>query len=291
MAKAYAKNADFQLSDKFWKTYKPDAVKDTGLGEALRKYEKARVIAEKLGNEKDVGHFEPNEAAKAWALVCKTLGDVATALPAVATALDKARAKSGIKPADATSMQNLGDAIEKAAKQLNAHSHPSYVNASGRKQKYTKMALEYGTGVLNMGELGFQEFLKRQKVAEVRSWKSDVRKLLELCPKPLLAGDFANTVRGLSEWDRKGTLKITSVKTFASEVERSVDAREKAMNVFDDTRRKARQDFPENTALYDLLTTLVEATMVDRIWWEDLGKDGAKEIDKLRKDGFRFGGA
>jgi hypothetical protein len=188
-------------------------------------------------------------------------------------------------------MQNLRDALEKAAKQLDAHSHASYVNANGRKQKYTKMALEYGTGLLNMGELGFQEFLKRQKVNEVRPWKSDARKLLDLCPKPLLTGAFANEVRGLSTWDRKGTLKITAVKSFASDVERNVDAREKAMEVFDETRKKARQDYPDNAELYDLLTTLVEATMVDRIWWEDLGKDGAKEIEKLRKSGFRFGDA
>lgn len=291
MAKAYAKNVDFVLSDKFWKEYKPAAVTDTGLGAALRTFEKAQAAAEKLStNEKDV-RFKPNDAAKAWAQVCKALGDVAQAMPGVLKAIDAASKKAGVKPADKTGMENLHDAIEKAEKQLKSSTHPSYVSAFGRQQKYTKIAMEHAdleSGPTGYGELGFQEFLKRQKVAEVRAWKNDARKLVQLAPKDLLTGDFANEVRGLSTWDRKGTLKITSAKTFASEVKRSVQAREKAMNVFADARKKAQQDHPDNKELIDLLGTMTEAMFVDKDWWEDLGDNGAKEIDKLRKAGWKL---
>jgi hypothetical protein len=286
MAKPYGKGADFRLSDKFWKEFKPSDVTDTGLGEALRKYEKARGVAEKASSGTLRSSAQYTAAANAWANVIKALTAVQQGLPKVVASIDKAKKKSGIKPADAQSMQNLMDALNKAATQLDHKTHANYVDAFGRQQTLTKQALEAADreagGAAKEGEAKFREFLKKQKGSKEPEWKNLVRRLTTICPAPLLA-DLKETTRVMAEWDRDGTLDITGPNSIAKEVKRSVDARLKGFNAFAEARKKALKDHAGNKELLDLLLAIQKGIADDRNWWVKLGKDSQRELDNLRK--------
>src|SRR6185295_6642911 len=85
MAKELEHGKKFELTEAFWKQYKPDSVKETGLSSKLRDYEKKLKEAQKLDNSKD----SPVAKANKWGEVRAALHDLTAAMPAAIDALGK----------------------------------------------------------------------------------------------------------------------------------------------------------------------------------------------------------
>src|SRR5262245_15526115 len=111
-------NTEFELTEAFWKQYKPDSVKETGLSGALRDYEKKLKEAEKLDNS----NASPVAKANKWGEVRAALHDLTDAMPTAINALGK----------DKDSHKNLKASLERAHKALKGKTHAAYKTAEDK---------------------------------------------------------------------------------------------------------------------------------------------------------------
>jgi hypothetical protein len=109
---------EFELNEAFWKQYKPDSVKETGLSSKLRDYEKALKEAQKLDNSTG----SPVAKANKWGEVRAALHDLTDAMPKAIDSLGK----------DKDSHKNLKASLERAHKALKGKTHPAYKTAEDK---------------------------------------------------------------------------------------------------------------------------------------------------------------
>lgn len=108
-------NTEFELTEAFWKKYKPDSVKETGLSSKLRDYEKKLKEAQKL----DATPASPVAKASKWGEVRAELHNLTAAMPAAIDVLGK----------DKDSHKNLKASLDRAHKALKGKTHPAYTIA------------------------------------------------------------------------------------------------------------------------------------------------------------------
>ena len=110
---------EFELTEAFWKKYKPDSVKETGLSGKLRDYQKQLAKAEEI----EASGAGDDARYEAWVKVEEALDALTQAMLPPLTALAK----------DKASHTNLKKSLERAHKELKDKSHPAYQHAGEKK--------------------------------------------------------------------------------------------------------------------------------------------------------------
>src|SRR5262245_40304867 len=194
-------NTEFELTEDFWKKYKPDSVKETGLSGALRDYEKKLKEAQKLDDSTASAVAKANK----WGEVRAALHDLTAAIPKPIEDLSK----------DKDSHKNIKASLDRAYKALKGKTHPAYTAAEEKAVLPTEQE-----------DVGGDEWKKwiakiSASTRDTREWKTvlqEFQKLTDGIPED------RQLVAALSEMrmtSRKAYLeKMTGPRSFDNDAER-----------------------------------------------------------------------
>ena len=200
MAKELKGKVDFELSEKFWKTYKPDSVKKTGLSDALRKFEKARKAAEKI----EKGSGPAIEKSNAWGVALKEINALLPIMKKTMAALGKDKHK------------NLLDSLTKAQNELKRGSHVLLESIEKRKSKWYLEA----TKAQGEDSQWLDRLVAKSDRKDIRKWSAVSKEFVKLTGDQ----DFPKidtVLKSVKTLSREGFFKgMTGAKTFKSDCAR-----------------------------------------------------------------------
>lgn len=197
------KNAatEFELTETFWKQYKPDSVKETGLSSKLRDYEKKLKEAQKL----ESGAASPVAKANKWGEVRAALHDLTEAMPAALNALGK----------DKDSHKNLKASLTRAHKASKGKTHPAYSAADDKAVLPTEQE--------DVGGAEWDKWIARIPKQDTRNWTTVLREFQDLSDGMPANRELEAALSELRKISRSGYLeKMTGPRSFDSDVGRLV---------------------------------------------------------------------
>ncbi len=198
-------STDFLLTEAFWKQYKPDSVKETGLSSKLRDYEKKLKEAEKLNSSTG----SPVAKANKWGEVRAALHDLTDAMPAAITALGK----------DKDSHKNLKASLQRAHQELKGKTHPAYTAAEAKAVLPTEQE--------NVGGAAWDKWIAKLKTPDIRNWTTVLREFQELAKGIPADRQVEAALSELRKISRSGYLeKMTGPDSFDNDLARLVSSLE-----------------------------------------------------------------
>jgi hypothetical protein len=257
MAKELKANTEFELTEDFWKKYKPDSVKETGLSGALRDYEKKLKEAQKL----DDSTASPVAKANKWGEVRAALHDLTAAIPKAIDSLGKEK----------DSHKNLKASLEKVHKSLKAKTHLAYEAAEGKAVLPTEHE--------DVGGAEWNNWIKKVSASTTDShkdWKSVLEKFQELTQGIPEDRQLEAALSEMRKTSRKAYLeKMTGPRSFDNDAERlanSYDSCSALVNQYvrkNENALRQRMDDGKFTEWKDLLLGCLR---VEALFWRTLQK-------------------
>jgi hypothetical protein len=192
---------EFELTEDFWKKYKPDSAKENGLSGALRDYEKKLKEAQKL----DSGNTSPVAKANKWGEVRAALHDLTDAIPKAIDALGK----------DKDSHKNLKASLERAHKALKGKNHPAYTQAEGKAVLPTEQE--------DVGSAEWDKWIAKIPKQDIRNWTTVLREFQDLAQGLPEDRQLEAALSEARKTSRASYLeKMTGPNSFDSDVKRLV---------------------------------------------------------------------
>ncbi|MBN8627836.1 MAG: hypothetical protein J0M17_20340, partial [Planctomycetes bacterium] len=157
---------DFEFTESFWKTYKPDSVDGKLLTAALKRFEKLLKAAQKEDEEDDLGGTDEDvvsDKLKAWGAVVSGLTEIKMALEKTIPLLGK----------DKESHVNLKESLERALTQMKRGSHVQQMAVNKKKDKYLDLqsqAMNKSNPPPEEENKEFETWLKKLDKKERRNW-------------------------------------------------------------------------------------------------------------------------
>jgi hypothetical protein len=203
---------EFELTEAFWKQYKPDSVKETGLSSKLRDYEKKLKEAEKL----DGSNASPVAKASKWGEVRAALHDLTDAMPAAIGALGK----------DKDSHKNLKASLERAHKALKGKTHAAYKTADEKVVLPTEQE--------DVGGDEWNKWIARIPKQDNRAWANVLREFQDRAEGMPADRQLEAALSEMRKISRSGYLeKMTGPRTFDKDAGRLVASLEEYVKTVD----------------------------------------------------------
>jgi len=197
---------EFELTEDFWKKYKPDSVKETGLSGALRDYEKKLNEAQKLDNSTS----SPVAKANKWGEVRAALHDLTAAMPKAIDSLGK----------DKDSHKNLKASLERAHKALKGKDHPAYKEAEDKAVLPTE---QEDVGVSAGIRAEWDKWIAKIPKQDIRSWSTILKDFQDLANGIPEDRQLEAALSELRKTSRSGYLeKMTGPKSFDNDIKRLI---------------------------------------------------------------------
>lgn len=243
-------NTKFELSEDFWKKYKPDSVKETGLSAALRDHARVAKEAEKL----EAGNGTPVEKMNKWGQVLSSLHDLTAAMPKVIAMLAKEK----------DSHKNLKASLQRVHKELKGKNHAEYVHAEERKEHWYDLALpppapEEGANMSWMDKLPKND---------TRNWKTVPSEYYEHAEGMPEDNEFEAVLGELRKISRSGWLtRMTGPKSFDSDTTRIITQLTDAQNKFNAFRSRHDPEINQRPDLRAWLDSLAGHIRAEKVFW------------------------
>ncbi len=192
---------EFELTEAFWKLYKPDSVKETGLSSKLRDYEKKLKEAQKL----DASTGSPIAKANKWGEVRAELHNLTGAMPAAIDALGK----------DKESHKNLQASLQRVHKALKGKTHPAYTTADQKAVLPTEQE--------DVGGDKWTHWIAKIPKQDIRNWSTVLHEFQDLAQGIPEDRQLEAALSEVRKTSRAAYLeKMTGPRTFDKDVERLV---------------------------------------------------------------------
>lgn len=242
---------DFELTEEFWKQYKPDSVKETGLSSKLRDYEKKLKEAEKLA-----GSASPVAKANKWGEVRAALHDLTDAMPAALGALGK----------DKDSHKNLKASLERAHKLLKGKTHPAYKSAEEKAVLPTEQE--------DVGGAEWDKWIAKIPKPDTRNWTTVLKEFQDLSEGMPADRQLEAALSELRKISRSGFLeKMTGPKSFDKDVGRlvkSMDDYHQLVEAYIRSNLNALNERNHEGELSPWINDLKRFVKLEANWWRTL---------------------